>query len=119
MRWVRPRSITSQSAAEMMRGSRSCGKIRSVAFVAAVDREGDALVEEGQVRLLLAAPQLLGRELEQLLVQPAVGAARLRARVEHLVEDAVDAVAGERISGDDSHGHQDSAHRRHDRRRQR
>ena len=59
-------------------------------FLAAVDGEGDALVEEGEVGLLLAAPELLGRELEQLLVQPPVGAARLRAAVEHLVEDAFD-----------------------------
>ena len=66
-------------------------------LVAAVDREGDALVEEGQVRLLLAAQQLLGRQLQQLLVQLAVVTARLRLAVEHLVEGLREAVAGEQI----------------------
>ena len=66
-------------------------------LVAAVDGEGDALVEEGQVRLLLAAQQLLGRQLQQLLVQLAVVTARLRLAVEHLVEGVREAVAGEQI----------------------
>ena len=76
MRCVRPRSITSQSAAETIRGSRSCGKMRSVASFAAVDGEGDALVEEREVGLLLAAQQFLGSEARQLLVQPPVRTAR-------------------------------------------
>ena len=79
--------MMSQSAAEMIRGSRSCGKICLRPLLAAVDGERDALVEEGEVGFLLAARELFGRELEQLLVQPLVGAARLRAAVQHLVED--------------------------------
>ena len=73
-------------------------------FLTAVDGEGDALVEEREISLMLAAPQLLGGELEELLVQTPVGSARLRASVEHLVEGALDAVAGERIRGDEGHG---------------
>ena len=67
------------------------------AFVAAVDGEGDALVEEGQVRLLLAPQQFLGRQPGQLLVQLPVRTARLRLAVEHLVEGVGQRVAGEQV----------------------
>ena len=97
MRCVRPRSITSHSAAETIRGSRSCGKMRSVAFVPAVHREGDALVEEGQVRLLLAAEQLVGCEPGQFLVELPIRTAGLRLAVEHLVEGVRGRIPGEEV----------------------
>jgi hypothetical protein len=62
-------------------------------FVPAVDRERDSLVEEREIRLLLAAKQLLRAQLEQLLVQLAIRAAGLRLAVEHLIEGVGQGVA--------------------------
>ena len=41
-------------------------------FIAVVDGERDALIEEGKVRFLLAAQKLLGRQIQKLGVQRAV-----------------------------------------------
>ena len=69
MRWVRPRSMRSHSwrgdeAREQVVGEDALG-----AFVAAVDGEGDALGEEGEVGGLLAALQLVGGQAGEGLGQ--------------------------------------------------
>ena len=78
IRCVRPRSSMSHSAAGDDAREQVVRKDALGALVAAVDGEGDALVEEGEVRLLLAALQLLGRRASAALEQRAVVAARLR-----------------------------------------
>ncbi len=65
------------------------------AFVVAVDREGDALVQEGTVGGLLAVPPLGGGQLEEAIEKQAVGVPRHVAGREHLVERGVELVVRE------------------------
>ena len=68
----------------MMRGTRSKGKIRSVPVVA-VDGEGDALVEEGEVGGLLAAAKFFGVEADERSLYRSIVRTRDIVRAEHLV----------------------------------
>ena len=65
------------------------------AFVAAVDGEGDALVEEGEVGGLLAALKLVLGEAGQRLGQHPVVWAQIAVGLAHLVEGAVEWIVSE------------------------
>ena len=65
------------------------------AAAVAVDREGDALVEEGAIGDLLAALQFGGRQRPELLEERRVVGARLPGRAEHLVVGASQGVVVE------------------------
>ncbi len=60
MRWVRPRSTSVPFGAGDDAREQIVGEDLLGAFVAAVDGEGDALIEEAEVGGLLAATQLVG-----------------------------------------------------------
>ena len=59
------------------------------ALLLAVDREGDALVQERQLGRLLEIAQLVGGQLKHALVERAVGRPRRARGIEHLVVGGV------------------------------
>jgi hypothetical protein len=59
-----------------------------------VDGEGDALLQEGRVRLPLPPPQVVRRQVEQPRKQGPIGRPRLPVALEHLVEVVAQRVAG-------------------------
>ena len=62
MRWVRPRSTVAHSSAGDDARQQVVGEDALGAFIAAVDGEGDALVEKGEVGGLFAALEFFWRE---------------------------------------------------------
>ena len=60
------------------------------AFVAAVNGEGDALVQKRHIGGLFLAPHFFGRQPEQQLIQRAIVLARMALGIEHFVESAVE-----------------------------
>ena len=85
MRCVRPRSILcpfvrGNDARQQIVGEDALG-----AFFVAVDGEGDAFMQKGEVGGLLAAAQLFGSELEQRALHGLVMRTRDIVRAEHLV----------------------------------
>ena len=94
-RCARPRSTVLHSARGDDARQDVVGEDPLGAFVVAVDREGDALVEEGAVGGLLALAPLGGRQLEQPVEEQAVAVPGRVPRREHLVEGGVELVVGE------------------------
>ncbi len=81
-------------------GHQVVGKNTLDAFLAPVDGERDALVEEREVGGLLAGAQLVARERADALEERAVALARRRAGREHLVVGAgVECVVAKRLGG--------------------
>ena len=95
MRWVRPRSMRSHSCGGDEARQQVVGKDALGALVAAVDGEGDALGEEGEVGGLLAALQFVRRQAGQGFGQGAVVRAQLAAGLAHLVEGLVERIVSE------------------------
>ena len=73
-------------------GKKIVGENALGAFLAAVDGEGDAFVQEGEVGGLLAAAQFLRSKLEQSLVEGAVVLPRNAGGREHFVVGGIDLV---------------------------
>jgi hypothetical protein len=85
MRCVSPYSITPHSAALMMRGMQVVGKDALGAARVAVDGEGDALVQKGDVGGLLAHGQFRRRQFQQSLIERIILRARASVWLEHLI----------------------------------
>src|SRR6476619_5604642 len=85
MRWTSPSWMPFHSAAGMMRGTKSKGKMRSSPSFA-VHREGDALVAQGELLEALAPLHVLLGEGLQDRDEGRVVRAGLAPRVEDLVE---------------------------------
>ena len=77
-------------------GKEVVGKDALGAFIAAVDGEGDALIEEGEVGGLFAALELVGRKGGEVIEQGLVVAVEGVARLEHLVVGVIQHVVGKR-----------------------
>ena len=74
------------------------GKNALGALVVTVDGKGHALVQKCAVRILLATPELGGRQLEQAAMQRRVRLSRHACTIEHLVVAMVERVFGEEIA---------------------
>ena len=96
MRWVRPLSILRHSVVGNDARQQIVGEYTLGAFVVAVDREGDALVQEREVGGLLALAQFLRREFEQGLEQSLIVRPRRTRRREHLIVGRVKLVISKR-----------------------
>jgi hypothetical protein len=72
------------------------GKDALCAFLAPVNGEGDALVEEGEVGGLLAAAELFGRETKEGVLEGAVVLARDAGRREHFIIGSVELIVHKR-----------------------
>ena len=68
------------------------GKDALRAFVVAVHRKGDALMQKREVGRLLALAHFLGRQLQQRLEKRLIVRTRHSRRLEHLVVGAVELV---------------------------
>jgi hypothetical protein len=77
-------------------GEKIVGEDALGAFLAAVNGEGDAFVEEGEVGGLLAAAKLFGRETEKGVLEGAVVFARDPGREKHLVIGSVELIVHKR-----------------------
>ena len=95
MRWVSPRSMRSHSGGGDEARKQVVGEDALGALVAAVDGEGDALGEEGELGGLLAALKLFGGQAGQGLGQGAIVGAHFAAGFAHLVEGAVERIVSE------------------------
>ena len=76
-------------------GQQVVGEDALGAFVAAVDGEGDALGEEGEVGGLLAALELVGGKAGESFGKGAVVGAQFAVAFAHLVEGVVERVVSE------------------------
>ena len=68
MRWVSPRSMRFHSALVMRRGREIVRKDPFRSLFASVNRERDALVQEGEVGRMLAAPDLVGGQAKKMFL---------------------------------------------------
>ena len=96
MRWVRPRSTLVPLGAGDDAREEVVGEDFLGAFFAAVDGEGDALVEEAEVGGLLAALDFVLGEGGEVLEQGPVVLAQFILRGEHLVERMIQLVVPRR-----------------------
>ncbi len=89
MRWVSPFSMVCHSCAGDDARQQVMREDALGALVAAVNGEGDALVQKRHVGGLFLAAHFFGGQAQQQFVQRAIVLARLALRVEHLIECAV------------------------------
>ena len=64
-------------------------------FLAAVDREGDALVQEGKVGGMLAAPDFISRQRREHLQQWGIVRTRFARAFKRLVVRAIDEIVAQ------------------------
>ena len=95
MRWVRPRSMWSHSCGGDEAGKQIVGEDAFRAFIAAVDGEGDALGEEGEIGGLLAALQFVIGQAGERFSQCLILGAQFTVGLAHLVECPIERIISE------------------------
>ncbi len=92
MRWVKPAFDAVPFRAGNQAGQKIIRKDFLGPLFATVNREGDALVEEGQVSGVFAAPDLVGGQRRERLQQRSVVRARFARAFKGLVIGVIDEI---------------------------